>query len=118
MSRRWALASFFAAACSACLGEIDAPHDDASSEPKLEITSRWDGEGVLFVWELEGSFDAFNAIVSRDDLRAAQIELDGAARDLFVDAHGTAVVSIQLQACNKGLLRSTCTAWTSAEARR
>ncbi len=99
-----------AATCSACAADI------GRDEPP-RMTASWQGDVAHFSWTWDDEVDAFNVIVSRDGMREDQIELPSDRRDFGVTRRSETVVTLAIQACVKGILESTCTAWISAEAR-
>ncbi len=101
------------AGCVACAFDSRV----ASDEPP-KVDARWQGEEVHFSWTWPGEVDAFNAVVTTNGIRGLQTELPGTARSVRADGRGSTLVSLALQACDKGLVKSSCTAWTDAVARR
>lgn len=106
-----------------CVGDRSIAPDEPSDEvaqgsSPLALRFAWDGDVVRFDWDWHGDVDAFNAIVTRDGVRDAQIELAPEVRTTAADARGAKLVELGVQACNKGILTSNCTKWSHVSASR
>jgi hypothetical protein len=99
--------------CVACTIDAQAPSDAAPT-----AVARWNGDEVEFTWTWDAEVDAFNVFVTRNGGRGAQVELPGQTRSFGANAAGSKTVELSLQACNKGLFKSTCTPWAVVVARR
>lgn len=82
------------------------------------IASTWQDDTVVFTWTWTTDVDAFDVIIIRDGMHEPQTEIGGETRTLNVPVNGAKMVGIALQACEKGLLSSSCTDWTEADATR
>jgi hypothetical protein len=105
-----------AALASACAWPSSTgPRDDAALGPVI-TQAQWDGTSARFAWTFDDAHSGFNVRVTRDGVADDQVELAADARSYEVTgAGGTRVVTLDVQACTKELLRpSVCTAWTHA----
>ena len=104
-------------AWAACLDSASVPGAGVATAPVP--TSRWtEPDRVELAWHWEADVDAFNVIVTRDGARDPQIELPEERRSLVVEARGATRVGFSVQACNKGIVKSACTDWSTSETLR
>lgn len=108
------------ALCLGCLGEASIVPEDPNDGPEAVPgpTAQWIGETARFTWKWGDDVDAFNVIAARDGAREAQRELGGTAREVDIAARGARVVTVDLQACNKGIFASSCTPWARGSSSR